>query len=463
MPLPLTEVSCVRCPASSTQTQPGLYRPWPLQSLSCPCGPSREGLSTPPPSWIPLAGSPGPAHLPCRKSLTRRGRTLEAPHCLLRSQRREGLLAQPSRLGSLVGALSGHAGLWMAGLRPAVWKPEPGQLPQPAPVGSSVHPEQEWTHQSTGASGPGQSCLATLLLAAVPASGGDGEPRGGVSLFRVSWPHPPVTAPAPGSSLVGPEAAQKAQAGLGEGPRPPDAPNPPGSASPHHLHGEVLAGTLLPHGGRGSVPRKATAGSAEAGGEVPVPGPRLLSAVGSRALTVAQEASQPPDEVGAEVTEGGLGERHFPEAVAQRGGARGPGARPLRPRPRPGPRPRAASAAQIGTGSRAAQARRAAAEPGAGPGLGCRRRRHPRPGRPKPRRRPRARSPQKTTEAVVLATPRGPSQASDCARRHCARAHSRGGAGPAGGAGLGGAARGVWSGAWAGLEGCGLWERSLWL
>lgn len=74
-----------------------------------------------------------------------------------------------------------------------------------------------------------------------------------------------------------------------------------------------------------------------------------LGSVGSRALTVAEEAGQPPDEVGAEVAEGGLSERHLPEAVARRGGAWGPGARPLRARPRPWPRPwsraRAASAA----------------------------------------------------------------------------------------------------------------------
>lgn len=108
--------------------------------------------------------------------------------------------------------------------------------------------------------------------------------------------------------------------------------------------------------------------------------------MGSRALTVTQDAGQPPDEIGAEVAEGGLGERHLPEDVTQRGGAWGPGARPLRPRPWPGPRPRsrAASGAQLRTGGRTAQERGAAAKPGAGSGLG--RRRHSRPGRPEPRR-----------------------------------------------------------------------------
>lgn len=107
----------------------------------------------------------------------------------------------------------------------------------------------------------------------------------------------------------------------------------------------------------------------------------------SRALTVTQDAGQPPDEIGAEVAEGGLGKRHLPEAVTRRGGPWGPGARPLRPRPRPGPRPRsrAASGAQLGAGGRAARARGDAAKPASGPGLG--RRRHPRPGRPEPRRR----------------------------------------------------------------------------
>lgn len=107
----------------------------------------------------------------------------------------------------------------------------------------------------------------------------------------------------------------------------------------------------------------------------------------ARALTVAQEAGQPPDEVGAEVAEGGLGERHLPEAVSRPGnGARGSGARPLRPRPRPRPgsrpRARAASCAQHGAAGRAAGARGAAAQPGTGPGLG--RRRHSRPERPEP-------------------------------------------------------------------------------
>lgn len=40
-----------------------------------------------------------------------------------------------------------------------------------------------------------------------------------------------------------------------------------------------------------------------------------------------------PDEIGAEVAEGGLVKRHLPEAVTRRGGHWGPGARPLRPRP----------------------------------------------------------------------------------------------------------------------------------
>lgn len=41
-------------------------------------------------------------------------------------------------------------------------------------------------------------------------------------------------------------------------------------------------------------------------GEEPILGRGLGSVMGSRALTVAQEAGQPPDEVGAEVAEGGL-------------------------------------------------------------------------------------------------------------------------------------------------------------
>lgn len=127
--------------------------------------------------------------------------------------------------------------------------------------------------------------------------------------------------------------------------------------------------------------------------------------MGSRALTVTQDAGQPPDEIGAEVAEGGLGERHLPEAVTRRGGAQGPSARPLRPRPWPGPRPRprprprAASGAQLRAGGRAALARGAAAKPGAGPGLG--RRRHPRPGRPEPQWRTTAGSALRERGAAV--------------------------------------------------------------
>lgn len=158
---------------------------------------------------------------------------------------------------------------------------------------------------------------------------------------------------------------------------PPDGPQTPGRAGPQHLQGEVGRGwpTRSCLWGKGPCPGKAFAGSAEARGARSEP--RAAVCKGVRALTIAQEAGQPPDEVGAEVAEGGLGEHHFSEAVAQSSGARGLGARPLGPGPQPGPRPRprTASAAQIRAGVRAASAWRAAAQPGAGPGLG--RRRHP--------------------------------------------------------------------------------------
>lgn len=165
--------------------------------------------------------------------------------------------------------------------------------------------------------------------------------------------------------------------------------------------------------------------------------------MGSRALTVTQDAGQPPDEIGAEVAEGGLGKRHLPEAVTRRGGHWGPGARPLRPRPRPGPWPRsrAASGAQLRAGGRAARARGAAAKPSSGPGLG--RRRHPQPGRPEPRRRPTAGCALWATGAAVPAVPAVPAVRAGLptAPVLTAQARARGagrGAGPARGRGLAG-------------------------
>lgn len=279
----------------------------------------------------------------------------------------------------------------------------------------------------------------------------------------------------PGEAVRGAKPAQQASGSPGRGARarqpcrrPGTCPSlalpqagPPRSPPSDPDPGEDVQGVLSLGRRRGrpqtlaelvftiSMGRFWPAHSRPAAGKPPL-GPR--AAGGGRrwvvALTVAEEAGQPPDEVGAEVAEGGLGEHHLPESVAQRRGARGPGACPLGPRLRPGPRtrlrPRVASPVQIGAGGRAARARRAAAKPGAGPGLG--RRRHLRPGR--------SRSALRAGEAVVPAvplrsTPPGFRLRPPPLRRRALPGPSR----PGGGAGQDARPRGVRHGGGAGIRG----------
>lgn len=182
-------------------------------------------------------------------------------------------------LGCRVGALSGPAELGLISPGPTVPESEPGQSqtwPLWAAECARARMDQQ---QSTGASGSGQPCLATLL----PSVWGESACSARASSPVTAPAAPPHPARSGAPTLLPhwiPTQWRKPRQSRGEKRRHLTAPKP--LAEPGLITskggGEAVARALLP-AGQGPCPGKAFAGSAEARGARSGPGAAVCKGV----------------------------------------------------------------------------------------------------------------------------------------------------------------------------------------